>query len=71
MTPKPKTNYLEVAERIYRHVNPESKMCCPNTAYILTQKWYHEWMETDTNLDLFNWCIENKSSKTPPQKEDK
>lgn len=63
MIQKLNTNYLEVAERLYKHVNPETKMCCPNSAYITTEKWYYEWMETDTDLDLFNWCIQNKSAK--------
>jgi hypothetical protein len=53
-------NYLEVAEKVYYHVNPETKMCVPNSAYILTEKWYHEWRETDTELDLFTWILKNK-----------
>lgn len=38
-------------------------MDVPNSAYILTKKWYHEWMKTDTNLELFDWVIKNKNGK--------
>ena len=53
-------DYLEVAERLYKHVNPTSKMNTPNSAYIATEKWYREWLQEDTELDLFDWCIKNK-----------
>ena len=56
-------DYLEVAERVYYHVNPETKMCVPNSAYILTEKWYKEWLGVDTELDLFNWIVNNKNGK--------
>lgn len=53
-------NYMDVAEKLYYHINPTTRMDVPNSAYISTEKWYHEWMRTDTELDLFNWCLENK-----------
>lgn len=56
-------NYIEVAERVYYHVNPETRMDVPNSAYILTEKWYHEWMRTDTDLELFDWIVKNKNGK--------
>ena len=56
-------DYLEVAERVYYYVNPETKMCVPNSAYILTEKWYEEWLGVDTELDLFNWIVNNKNGK--------
>lgn len=56
-------NYIEVAEKIYYHVNPDTKMNVPNTAYILTEKWYREWMKTDTDLELFDWVLKNKHGK--------
>ncbi len=54
-------NYIEVAERLYEHVNPTSKMECPNSVYITTEKWYHEWQNTETDLDLFDWCVKFKN----------
>ena len=54
-------NYIEVAERLYRHVNPASRMDCPNSVYITTEKWYNEWLITETHLDLFDWCVEFKN----------
>jgi hypothetical protein len=53
-------NYIEVAERVYKHVNPNTKMDVPNSVYITTEKWYREWLNTDTELDLFNWILKNK-----------
>jgi hypothetical protein len=54
-------DYMEVAEKVYYHVNPQSKMDVPNSAYITTEKWYREWQNTNTELDLFNWILENKN----------
>jgi len=53
-------NYIEVAEKVYYHVNPTTKMNVPNTAYITTEKWYKEWLLTETDLDLFNWILKTK-----------
>jgi hypothetical protein len=53
-------DYMEVAEQLYKHVNPNSKMFTPNSAYINTEKWYKEWLMKDTELSLFDWCIKNK-----------
>ena len=54
------TNYMDVAEQLYKHVNPNSRMDTPNSAYILTEKWYNEWITTDRKTPLFEWCLENK-----------
>ena len=57
-------NYMEVAEKVYYHVNPETKMCVPNSAYILTEKWYNQWMvDNTTDLDLFQWILKYKNGK--------
>lgn len=55
-------DYIEVAEKLYKHVNPESKMDTPNSVYEKTEKWYREWQTEDTELDLFNWILENKQN---------
>jgi hypothetical protein len=54
-------DYIEVAERLYKYINPTSKMDCPNSVYITTEKWYYEWLNTETDLDLFDWCIKFKN----------
>jgi hypothetical protein len=54
-------NYIDVAEKLYYYINPNTKMDVPNSAYILTEKWYKEWLSIDTELGLFDWCIKNKS----------
>ena len=54
-------NYIEVAEKVYYHVNPTTKMDVPNSAYIITEKWYHEWSKDElTDLDLFEWILKNE-----------
>jgi hypothetical protein len=53
-------DYIEVAERLYKYINPTSKMDCPNSVYITTEKWYYEWLNIETDLDLFDWCIKFK-----------
>lgn len=53
-------NYIEVAEKLYHYINPESNMNCPNSVYIITEKWHKEWMATETDLDLFDWCLKFK-----------
>ena len=61
MNHKENTNYMDVAEKLYYYLNPNTKMNVPNSAYILTERWYSEWLNTDTNLPLFEWCIKNKN----------
>ena len=60
---KATTDYIEVAEKLYKYVNPSSKMNCPNNVYITTEKWYNEWLNTDTDLNLFDWCIKFKNKQ--------
>ena len=50
----------DVADRLYKFVNPESKMCTPNSVYESVDKWYYEWQKYDGDLDLFDWIVENK-----------
>lgn len=54
------TDYMEVADRLYRFLNPETKMDTPNSVYITTEKRFHEWAKSDTDQEFYDWCIENK-----------
>lgn len=56
-------DYMKVAEQVYYQVNPTTKMDVPNSAYIFTEKWYIEWAQTDTDLELFDWILKNKNGK--------
>lgn len=56
-------DYISIAERLYYHINPESKMDVPSYMYETVEKWYYEWQETD-NEDFYNWCLENKNGKS-------
>lgn len=61
ITKKQTENFMEVAEKLYYHANPNTRMDVPNSAYITTEKWYHEWLKENTELSLFDWCVKNKS----------
>jgi hypothetical protein len=53
-------DWIEVAERLYRLKNPQSKMDCPSYVYEIVEKWRREWYQADTQLSLFDWCVQNK-----------
>jgi len=57
------TEIFNVAERLYRYMNPNGKMDTPNIAYELSEKWYKEYEISGSNSDLsfYEWCIANKS----------
>jgi hypothetical protein len=60
MKPQNPNDLNEVAEALYYEMNPETKMCVPNGAYIMTEKWIKEWEESKSELDLYDWIHENK-----------
>lgn len=60
MKPNNPNDIFQVAEAIYYEINPETKMCVPNSAYILTEKWYKEWSQLRSKLDLYDWIHKNK-----------
>ena len=53
-------NWMEDAERLYRHMNPGSNMDVPSSVYETVKKWNNQWQITDTRLSFFDWCVENK-----------
>jgi len=58
-------DYIKVAEKLYYEVNPSTKMCVPNSAYITLEKWSKEWRSNgNPTITLYDWCIKNKQPKT-------
>lgn len=55
---------FETAEKLYRYINPTSKMDTPNTAYELTEKWYKEYLVSNSDIPFYEWCIETKQQKS-------
>ena len=53
-------NWINVAERLYYFKNPDTKMNVPSTVYETVNKWRNEWLNIETDLNLFDWCIKNK-----------
>lgn len=54
------TDYMKVADDLYRHQNPNSKMNTPNSVYETTHKWFKEWANTNNNIELFDWILKTK-----------
>lgn len=56
--------YINVAEKLYKRVNPKSAMDIPSSVYALTEKWFNEWLATNPTIisenEFFNWCVKNK-----------
>lgn len=56
----------QIAERLYRFMNPEGTMDTPNSAYISTDKWYRQYRTVDTRLGFLEWCIKEKGTQYQP-----
>lgn len=63
MKPQNPNDLFEVANALYYEMNPETKMCVPNAAYLMTENWLVEWEESNSNLDLYDWIHKNKKPK--------
>ena len=56
-----KQELILVADKLYRHVNPETKMNTPSGVYVtVIEKWYPQFQKSETLLDFFSWCLMNK-----------
>lgn len=57
--------HISVAEKLYKKINPHSKMDVPSSIYVTTEKWFKEWMVTKPSTfdekSFFAWCVKNKS----------
>jgi hypothetical protein len=51
---------IEVAEKLYYELNPNTKMDVPSSIYELVAKWHNEWLDSKSELDLYNWIKLNK-----------
>jgi hypothetical protein len=53
------TDYLKVAEKLYREANPKGTMDTPSSVYEKVEQWHKEWvkasMNNNTRLDLYSW----------------
>ena len=60
------TDCMKVAEQLYRHANPKGSMDTPNSAYETTRTWFKEWAMVDTQMEFYDWCIQEKHGPQPP-----
>lgn len=59
-----KEELISVADRLYRHVNPETKMDTPSGVYVtVIEKWYPEFQKSGSTIDFFDWCLLMKQPK--------
>lgn len=57
-----KEDWMDIAKKLYYHMNPNTKMDVPSSVYETVEKWRNEWLETKTDLTLFEYCIKMKAS---------
>lgn len=59
-----KEELFSVADRLYKHINPETKMDTPSSVYVtVIEKWYPEFQHSESLLDFYKWCLLNKQAK--------
>jgi hypothetical protein len=59
-----KEELISVADKLYKYVNPETKMDTPSGVYVIViEKWYPEFQKSESNIEFFDWCILMKQSK--------
>lgn len=54
---------IQVAEKLYREKNPESKMDVPSFAYEFVETWRCEWIASNSVLSLYEWIKQFKEIK--------
>lgn len=53
-------DFILVAERLYREINPESKMNVPSRVYEIFNEWYKEWISSRSTYTFYQWVLINK-----------
>lgn len=56
-------NLVQVAEKLYREKNPESKMDVPSFVYETVEHWRIEWLQSNQDISLYEWIKQNKELK--------
>lgn len=54
---------ITVAEKLYRERNPNSTMDVPSFAYEIVEKWNKEYLQSNSDLSLYDWIKLNKTIK--------
>ena len=54
---------IQVAEKLYYEINPDSKMNVPSFVYETVEKWKHEWLKSQSELTLYEWIKINKQER--------
>ena len=58
-----KNDTIEISEKLYYEMNPNTKMDVPSFAYETTENWKKEWLNSQSKLTLYDWIKENKKIK--------
>lgn len=54
---------ITVAERLYKEMNPDSTKDTPSFAYETVEKWNKEYLQSNSDLSLYDWIKLNKNIK--------
>jgi hypothetical protein len=54
-------DWMDIAKELYYHMNPTTKMDVPSSVYETVNKWRYEWLLSESDLDLFEWCLKFKN----------
>ena len=54
---------IQTTDKLYREKNPDSKRDTPSFAYETVKVWHKQWLESKSDLSLYDWIKLNKSSK--------
>lgn len=54
---------IEVAEKLYKEMNPNSVRDTPSFAYERVEEYYSEWIQTKSDLTLYDWIKLNKRNR--------
>jgi len=58
-----KNDIIEVAEKIYYEMNPNTKSDVPSFAYETIESWAKEWFNSNSELTLYDWIKKTKPIK--------
>ena len=57
---KNKNDVIEVGNQLYKEKNPGSTKEPPSFVYEIVEKWKDQWIQSGSNLNLYEWIHENK-----------
>jgi len=57
------SDIIQVAKRLYREANPNSKMDCPSFVFEKVEKANERRLKAKSSLSLYDWCKKEMENK--------